>query len=61
MIIAIIISLFVGAFFGFVMASLLNMTKDTQMDGEEYSLGQEDRIVIIEDVAGSEDQEENEE
>jgi len=61
MIIAIIISLFVGAFFGFVMSSLLNMTKDTQMDGEEYSLGQEDRIVIIEDVAGSEDQEENEE
>ena len=61
MIIAIIISLFVGAFLGFVMTALLCMSKDSQMDGEEYGLGQEDRIVIIEDVANSEDQEENEE
>ena len=61
MIIGIIIALFVGAVFGFVMASLLNMTKDTQMDSEEYSLGQEDRIVVIKDVANNNDQEENEE
>ena len=32
-----------------------------QMDNEEYSLGQEDRIAVINDVAKNSDQEENEE
>ncbi len=44
-----------------VIAAMLCISHLSQMDSEEYSLGQEDRIVVVEDVAGSEDQEENEE
>lgn len=44
-----------------VIAAMLCISRLSQMDSEEYSLGQEDRIVVVEDVAGSEDQEENEE
>lgn len=44
-----------------VIAAMLCISYLSQMDSEEYSLGQEDRIVVVEDVAGSEDQEENEE
>ena len=44
-----------------VIAAMLCISHLSQMDSEEYSLGQEDRIVVVEDVANSEDQEENEE
>ena len=44
-----------------VIAAMLCISHLSHMDSEEYSLGQEDRIVVVEDVANSEDQEENEE
>ena len=44
-----------------VIAAMLCISHLSQMDGEEYSLGQEDRIVFIEDIANGEDQKENEE
>jgi hypothetical protein len=40
-----------------VIAAMLCISHLSQMDNEEYSLGQEDKIVVIEDVADSEDQE----
>ena len=44
-----------------VIAAMLCISHLSQMDSEEYSLGQEDRIVVIKDVANNNDQEENEE
>ena len=44
-----------------VIAAMLCISHLGQMDNEEYSLGQEDRIVVIKDVAKNSDQEENEE
>ena len=44
-----------------VIAAMLCISHLSQMDSEEYSLGQEDRIVVIKDVAKNSDQEENEE
>ena len=42
-------------------AAMLYISQISQMDSEEYSLGQENKIVAIEDVAGNEGQEEKEE
>lgn len=39
------------------LAGMLCLSKTIQMDSEEYSLGQEDRIVVIKDVAGEEREE----
>lgn len=44
-----------------VIAAMLCIFHLSQMDNEEYSLGQEDRIVVIEDVANDNVHEENEE
>ena len=44
-----------------VIAAMLCISYLSHLDSEEYSLGQVDRIVAVEDVADSEDQEENEE
>ena len=44
-----------------VIAAMLCISHLSQMGSEEYSLGQEDRIVVIKDVAKNSDQEENEE
>ena len=44
-----------------VIAAMLFISHLSHMDNEEYSLGQEDRIVVIEDVANDNDHEENEE
>ena len=40
-----------------VIAAMLCISHLSQMNSEEYSLGQEDKIVVIEDVTDSEDQE----
>lgn len=42
-------------------AAMLYISQISQMDSEEYSLGQENKIVVIEDVAGNEGQEEKDE
>lgn len=40
-----------------VIAAMLCISHLSQMDSEEYSLGQEDSIVVVEDVAGGEERE----
>ena len=40
-----------------VIAAMLCISHLSHMDNEEYSLGQEDKIVVIEDVADSKEQE----
>ena len=40
-----------------VIAAMLCISHLSQMDNEEYSLGQEDRIVVVEDMVGEEQEE----
>ena len=42
-------------------AAMLYISQISQMDSEEYSLGQEDRIVVVEDIANSESKDRKEE
>lgn len=56
--IGIAIGIFIGAFFGMMVMALLSASKNIQMDSEELSLGQEDEIVVVEDIASGEDGEE---
>jgi hypothetical protein len=56
--IGIVIGVFIGAFLGVTIMALLSVSKDIQIKSEEYSLGQEDKIVVVEDVAGGEEREE---
>ena len=56
--IGIVIGVFIGGFIGVVAMALFNASKDIQIKSEEYSLGQEDKIVVVEDVAGGEEREE---
>lgn len=44
-----------------VIEAMLCISHLSQMDSEEYSLGQEDKIVVIEDIANSEGQDKSEE
>jgi hypothetical protein len=53
----VIIVLIIVVFSGYVIAALRGMTKEDRMiDDNEFSMGQEDRIVVIEDVVGEEDE-----
>jgi len=56
--IGIVIGVFIGGFIGVVAMALFNASKDIQIKSEEYSLGQEDKIVVVEDIAGGEEREE---
>lgn len=56
--IGIVIGVFIGGFIGVVAMALFNVSKDVQIKSEEYSLGQEDKIVVVEDIAGGEEREE---
>lgn len=56
--IGIVIGVFIGGFIGVVAMALFNVSKDIQIKSEEHSLGQEDKIIVVEDVAGGEEQEE---
>lgn len=49
--IGIAIGVFIGGFIGVVAMALFNASKDIQIKSEEYSLGQEDKIVVVKDVA----------
>ena len=44
-----------------VLAAMLHISHLSHMANEEYSLGQEDKIVVIEDVANSDNQDINKE
>lgn len=53
----VIIVLIIVVFSGYVIAALRGMVKEDRMiDDNEFSLGQEDRIVVIEDVVGEEEE-----
>lgn len=56
--IGIVIGVFIGAFLGVTIMALLSVSKNVQTGTEEYSLEQEDRIVVVEDIAGGEEREE---
>lgn len=49
--IGIVIGVFIGAFLGVTIMALLSVSKDIQIKSEEYSLGQEDKIIVVKDVA----------
>ena len=44
-----------------VIATMLCISHLSQMNSEDYSLGQEDRIVVVEDISNSDDQDKNKE
>lgn len=53
----IIIVLIIVIFAGYTIRVIRNMLKEGRMiDDNEFSLGQEDRIVIVEDVVGEEEE-----
>ena len=56
--IGIVIGVFIGAFLGVTIMALFSASKGIQISSEEHSLGQEDKIVVVEDVAGGEEREE---
>lgn len=56
--IGIVIGVFIGGFIGVAAMALFNVSKDIQISSEEHSLGQEDKIVVVEDIAGGEEREE---
>lgn len=48
--ISFIIGLFVGSFIGVATMALLSVSKNVQISAEEHSLGQENKIVVVEDI-----------
>lgn len=48
--IGIVIGVFIGAFLGVTIMALLSVSKNVQISSEEHSLGQEDKIIVVEDI-----------
>lgn len=48
--IGIVIGVFIGGFLGVTIMALLSVSKNVLISSEEHSLGQEDKIIVVEDI-----------